>query len=114
MKLSLNTKPHPYYDDYLWLKSLKDRVGCKVNCTTMWKPSEEKFDMPQTPIKETVEVSSRMNCIGEDLKPIAEFVLDYASWNLHRDEWGQPTLEVPLFRVLDALALRGKPYVMQW
>ena len=26
MKLSLDTKPYPYYNDYLWLKSLKDRV----------------------------------------------------------------------------------------
>lgn len=24
-----------------WLKSIKDRVGCEVNCTTTWKPSEE-------------------------------------------------------------------------
>ena len=27
-----------------WLKSLKDRVGCEANCTTMWKPSEEQMD----------------------------------------------------------------------
>ena len=26
-----------------WLKSLKDRVGCEANCTTMWKPSEEQM-----------------------------------------------------------------------
>jgi len=26
MRLSLNTKPYPYYNDYLWLKSLKERV----------------------------------------------------------------------------------------
>lgn len=25
MKLSLDTKPYPYYNDYLWLKSLKER-----------------------------------------------------------------------------------------
>jgi len=26
-----------------WLKSLKGRVGCEANCTTMWKPSEEQI-----------------------------------------------------------------------
>lgn len=26
-----------------WLKSLKERVGCEANCTTMWKPSESRF-----------------------------------------------------------------------
>lgn len=25
------------------LKSLKERVGCEANCTTMWKPSESRF-----------------------------------------------------------------------
>lgn len=33
------------YDDELnWLKSLKDRVGCEANCTTMWKPSEKQME----------------------------------------------------------------------
>ena len=27
----------------IWLKSLKDRVGCEVNCTTTWKPSDEQM-----------------------------------------------------------------------
>ena len=27
-----------------WLKSLKDRVGCEANCTTMWKPSDEQVE----------------------------------------------------------------------
>ena len=26
-----------------FLKSLKDRVGCETNCTTMWKPSEKQL-----------------------------------------------------------------------
>ena len=26
-----------------WLNSLKDKVGCEANCTTMWKPSEEQI-----------------------------------------------------------------------
>lgn len=30
-------------EDKDWLESLKDRVGCEANCTTMWKPSEEQL-----------------------------------------------------------------------
>lgn len=71
---------------------------------------EEKFERPNIKINDVIEVSSRMKHIDEDLKPIAEFIMDYCSWNLHKDEWNQPTIEVPLFRVLDALMLRGKPY----
>ena len=72
--------------------------------------NDRKFECPNIKIKDTIEVSSRMKYIDEDLKPIAEFIMDYCSWNLHKDEWSQPTIEVPLFRVLDALAQRGKPY----
>ena len=68
------------------------------------------FDAPQTPIKDAVEVTSRMPFISNDMKPIAEFIMGYANWDLHKDEWSQPTLTVPLFRVLDALIQRGKPY----
>jgi hypothetical protein len=51
-----------------------------------------------------------MKWIGKDLKPVAKFILEFANWNLHKDEWNHPVLEVPLFRVLDALIQRGKPY----
>lgn len=68
------------------------------------------FDAPQTPIKDAVEVTSRMQYISDDMKSIAEFIMGYANWDLHKDEWNQPTLTVPLFRVLDALIQRGKPY----
>lgn len=74
------------------------------------KEVEEKFECPNIKIKDALEVSSRMKYIDEDLKPITDFIMDYASWNLHKDEWNQPVLEVPLFRVLDALIQRGKPY----
>lgn len=74
------------------------------------KEVEEKFDRPNIKTKDVLEVTSRMKYIDEDLKPIADFIMDYASWNLHKDEWNQPVLEVPLFRVLDALMQRGKPY----
>ena len=74
------------------------------------KKVEEKFERPNINVNDAEEVSSRMKYIDEDLKPIAEFILDYANWNLHKDEWSSPTLEVPVFRVLDALIQRGKPY----
>lgn len=74
------------------------------------KQQGELFEYPETPIKNAIEVTSRMKYIDEELKPIAEFIMDYASWNLHKNEWNQPTLEVPLFRVLDALVQKGKPY----
>ena len=70
----------------------------------------EEFEEPNININDAIEVSSRMKYIDDELKPIAEFILEYASWNLHKDEWGSPTLEVPVFRVLDALAQKGKPY----
>ena len=68
------------------------------------------FDVPKISIKNAVEVTSRMQYIDDDIKPIAEFIMDYANWNLHKDEWNHPTLTVPLFRVLDALIQKGKPY----
>ena len=74
------------------------------------KEVEEKFEHPNIKVKDAIEVSSRMKYVDEDLKPIADFIMNYASWNLHEDEWNQPVLEVPLFRVLDALVQRGKPY----
>jgi hypothetical protein len=85
--------------------------------TTDWLNSlnktEEKFERPVIKIIEDESVSSRIKYIKEDLKPIAEFIMDFASWNLHKDEWNHPVLEVPLFRVLDALIQRGKPYCVR-
>lgn len=69
-----------------------------------------KFKVPQEPIEDSISVTSRINNIDADLKPIADFVISYSHWNLHEDEWNQPTAEVPLFRVLDALVQRGKNY----
>jgi hypothetical protein len=74
------------------------------------KKAEEKFERPSTMIEDSECVGSRMKYIDEDLKPVAKFILEFANWNLHKDEWNHPVLEVPLFRVLDALTQRGKPY----
>ncbi len=75
-----------------------------------WQKRHAKFKTPNIPKMEDISVSSRLQYIDEELKPIADFVIDYADWNLHKDEWNHPVLEVPLFRVLDALIQRGKPY----
>ena len=77
------------------------------------KMGEQKpvlFETPKTPVKDATEVSSRMQYIDDDLKPIADFIIDYADWDLRREKWNHPTPSVPLFRVLDALIQRGKPY----
>lgn len=78
------------------------------------KMGEQKpslFETPETPIKDATEVSSRIQYIDDDLKPIADFIIDYADWDLRREKWNHPTPSVPLFRVLDALIQRGKPYI---
>ena len=89
------------------LRELKDEI---MNILQQEQQEVDKYDCPTTPIEEAIEVTSRMQYIDEEMKPIAKFIMDYASWNLHKDEWNQPVIEVPLFRVLDALVQRGKPY----
>lgn len=74
------------------------------------KKVEEMYERPTIKIEDDISVISRLQHIDADLKPIADFIIDYASWNLHKEEWNHPVLEVPLFRVLDALVQRGKPY----
>lgn len=97
-----------YPEQYAMLVTLK---SLKFSLDTLEvKEVEEKFEHPNIKVKDSVEVSSRMPHIDKRLLPIAEFIMDYASWNLHKDEWNQPVLEVPLFRVLDALVQKGKPY----
>ena len=94
-------------------KSTIDVDGIKGADIIAWLEKQKEFgtfDVPKTPINDAVEVTSRMQYISDDMKPIAEFIMGYANWDLHKDEWNQPTLTVPLFRVLDALIQRGKPY----
>lgn len=73
------------------------------------KPIEE-YDVPNTPIKVSEAVTSRMKYVDDNLKPIAKFVMDYANWDLRKDEWNCPLATVPLFRVLDALVQNGNQY----
>ena len=72
--------------------------------------NNDKFQVPESSIKDDVSVQSRYAYIPDELKPIADFIIGYAGWNLHKDEWNHPVAEVPLFRVLDALAQNGRPY----
>lgn len=81
----------------------------KIN-TLEVKETKDMYERPTIKIEDDISVISRLQHVDEDLKPIADFIVNYASWNLHKDEWNHPVLEVPLFRVLDALIQRGKPY----
>jgi hypothetical protein len=42
-KSTLFGKSYDYIKWQNWLKSLRGRVGCEANCTTMWKPSEAQM-----------------------------------------------------------------------
>lgn len=75
-----------------------------------WSEQDGMFARPLTPFRETAEVATRFPYVDNDLKPIAEFIMDYSLWDLRKDVWNQPVIVVPLFRVLDALIQRGKPY----
>lgn len=97
-------KENPYQKEIDWIKSLSPQ--------NRWKPSDEQmFARPLTPLRETAEVATRLPHVDDDLKPIAEFIMDYCLWDLRKDNWNQPVIVVPLFRVLDALIQRGKPYI---
>ena len=93
------------------LNYIDKATGCKEWVAWLKKQGNTNiFDVPKISIKNAVEVTSRMQYIDDDIKPIAEFIMDYANWDLNKDKWNQPTLTVPLFRVLDALIQKGKPY----
>ena len=49
----------------------------------------EKYDCPAISVPQAVEVTSRVKHIKENLIPIANFILEYVYWDLHKDEWSQ-------------------------
>lgn len=56
-----------------------------------------------------VDIASRLKCVPEDKRQIAEFIIKYADkYKLNDSE--DPEYFVPTFRVLDALSLNGKNY----
>lgn len=66
-----------YQKEIDWLKSLKDRVGCEVNCTTkqQWKPSEEQMNALDSTLQYS-QVSHNsfeyLNSLFNDLKKLRE------------------------------------------
>ena len=65
-----------------------------------------KFDRPNDKISECASIKSRLSNVPEDLKPVADFIMRFAHWNLNKDEVSSPLAEIPLYIVLDALARR--------
>lgn len=108
-RIEHETNYEPFTDEVLGKRFVCRSLLSFID-TVEVKEVGEKFERPNIEAKNAVEVLSRMPHIDKKLLPIAEFIMDYCSWNLHKDEWNQPVLEVPLFRVLDALVQKGKPY----
>lgn len=61
-----------YHKDVDWLKSLKNKVGCEANCTTMWKPTDEQMDALKKVILcgASVVECGELNNLYEDLKKL--------------------------------------------
>lgn len=57
-----------------WLKSLKDRVGCEVNCTTTWKPSDEQMKQLGWIAKQNKDnmIGKELMSLYQDLKKLRE------------------------------------------
>lgn len=114
----LNESAKHFFSEGVDKYSIADLFYAGIRCEKSWLEKQgeqkstksEKFECPNIKLNDAIEVSSRMKYIDNDLKPIAEFILEYANWDLNKDEWNQPTLTVPVFRVLDALINKGKPY----
>lgn len=70
------------------------------------KKEQLKFDRPNDKISECASIKSRLSNVPEDLKPVADFIMRFAHWNLNKDEVSSPLAEIPLYIVLDALARR--------
>ena len=66
--------------------------------------------MKQEEIKNSIEVSSRLKYIeGEQEHEIVDFIINYA-FEDHKEIYTNGTILVPLYRVLDAIIQKGKPY----
>lgn len=59
-----------YFKEIKFLKSLKDRVGCEANCTTMWKPSEEQIGVIEAVINNRSFQRWHLNSLYEQLKKL--------------------------------------------
>lgn len=91
------------------------KLGRRIEATRIGAAIKEgeKYDCPKVAPVDATEVTSRMEHIKPELIPIAKFILEYAYWDLHKDEWNHPVIVAPVFRMLDALTLDGKSYCCQ-
>ena len=68
MRLSLDTKPYPYYNDYLWFKSIKSRYT--------WKPSDEQMEALDIAIRCGIQLGTweedALKSLKEQLKKLME------------------------------------------
>ena len=53
-----------------WFKSLKERVGCEVNCTTKWKPSGEQMKILLKYAEQNNYDGSILSSLYNDLKKL--------------------------------------------
>ena len=66
--------------------------------------------MNKEEIKNEISVSSRLKYItDEESLKIVDFIVDY-SFKDNQEIYTNGTILVPLFRVLDAIVQKGKPY----
>lgn len=66
--------------------------------------------MTQEEIKNSIEVSSRLQYIQDkEDQDIVDFILSYAFQD-NKEIYTNGTILVPLYRVLDAIIQKGKPY----
>ncbi len=66
--------------------------------------------MTQEEIKNDISVTSRIKHItNEEQLKIIDFIIDYSFKDKH-ELYTNGTILVPLFRVLDAIVQKGKPY----
>lgn len=65
--------------------------------------------MEKEEILDDISVSSRMKNITEEERKIIEFIIDYAFKDSEK-VYTSGTILVPLFRVLDGITQKGKPY----
>lgn len=66
--------------------------------------------MTQEEIKKDVSVSSRLkNITDKEQLDVVDFIIDY-SFKDSKEVYTNGTILVPLYRVLDAIGQKGKPY----
>lgn len=83
-----------------------DSENKKVELLPIKEKGQLKFDTPNNKISDCASIKSRLSNVPEDLKPVADFIMRFAHWNLNKDEVSSPLAEIPLYIVLDALARR--------